>query len=121
MAGSLQRLDISLLVSSLLFFLPAAPSLLSVPDKSVYAGVMSDDDQPAFNQPLSGNEMPRFAGPATMFRLPERQQSALVDVGIVGVPLDIGTSNRVGARYGPRQLVLHHLILVMWVILVMLP
>ena len=39
-----------------------------------------------------------------MFRLPERQQSALVDVGIVGVPLDIGTSNRVGARYGPRQI-----------------
>ena len=26
-----------------------------------------------------------------------------VDVGIIGVPLDIGTSNRNGTRYGPRQ------------------
>lgn len=57
-----------------------------------------------FNQPLSGNEMPRFAGPGTMFRLPPAQDPSVVDVGIVGVPLDIGTSNRVGARYGPRQI-----------------
>ena len=57
-----------------------------------------------FNQPLSGNEMPRFAGPATMFRLPHADSPEGVDVGIVGVPLDIGTSNRVGARYGPRQI-----------------
>ena len=25
-----------------------------------------------FNQPLGGNEMPRFAGPATMMRLPSQ-------------------------------------------------
>lgn len=56
-----------------------------------------------FNQPLSGNEMPRFAGIASMFRLPELALSE-IDVGIVGVPLDIGTSNRTGARYGPRQI-----------------
>ena len=57
-----------------------------------------------YNQPLSGNEMPRFAGTATMFRLPVALDPSSVDVGIVGVPLDIGTSNRVGARYGPRQI-----------------
>lgn len=57
-----------------------------------------------FNQPLSGNEMPRFGGIASMFRLPVPESPAGIDVGIVGVPLDIGTSNRVGARYGPRQI-----------------
>ena len=57
-----------------------------------------------FNQPLSGNEMPRFAGPSSMFRLPVQQDSADLDVAIIGVPLDIGTSNRTGTRYGPRQI-----------------
>jgi len=57
-----------------------------------------------FNQPLSGNEMPRFSGPASMFRLPVRQESSGLDVALIGVPLDIGTSNRTGTRYGPRQI-----------------
>ena len=56
------------------------------------------------NQPLSGNEMPRFAGIASMFRLPIVSDAKGLDVAIVGVPLDIGTSNRVGTRYGPRQI-----------------
>ena len=59
---------------------------------------------PEFNQPLSGNEMPRFAGPSSMFRLPVQQDSAGLDVAIIGVPLDIGTSNRTGTRYGPWQI-----------------
>ena len=57
-----------------------------------------------FNQPLGGNEMPRFAGIASMFRLPVRHDAHGLDVAICGVPLDIGTSNRVGTRYGPRQI-----------------
>ena len=57
-----------------------------------------------FNQPLSGNEMPRFAGIASMFRLPSRQDASGLDVAFIGVPLDIGTSNRTGARFGPRQI-----------------
>ena len=57
-----------------------------------------------FNQPLSGNEMPRFAGIASMFRLPVSEDASGLDVAIVGVPLDIGTSNRTGTRYGPRQI-----------------
>jgi guanidinobutyrase len=57
-----------------------------------------------FNQPLGGNEMPRFAGPASMFRLPTQQDATGLDVALVGVPLDIGTSNRTGSRYGPRQI-----------------
>ena len=58
----------------------------------------------SYNQPLSGNEMPRFGGPASMFRLPTEPPNAGLDVAIVGVPLDIGTSNRSGSRYGPRQI-----------------
>jgi guanidinobutyrase len=27
-----------------------------------------------------------------------------LDIAIVGVPLDCGTSNRAGSRYGPRQM-----------------
>ncbi|HKJ50827.1 MAG TPA: agmatinase [Gammaproteobacteria bacterium] len=57
-----------------------------------------------FNQPLGGNEMPRFGGIATMMRLPHVPDAASLDVGFVGVPFDIGTSNRGGARFGPRQI-----------------
>ncbi len=57
---------------------------------------------PAFNQPLGGNEMPRFAGPGSMFRLPEVRDANGLDIAIIGVPLDVGTSNRPGARFGPR-------------------
>jgi guanidinobutyrase len=57
-----------------------------------------------YNQPLSGNEMPRFAGIASMFRLPTPETANGIEVGIVGVPLDIGTSNRTGTRFGPRQI-----------------
>ncbi len=56
------------------------------------------------NQPLGGNEMPRFAGPATMMRLPAKETAQGLDACFVGVPLDIGTSNRAGARHGPRQI-----------------
>ncbi|MEP4487157.1 MAG: agmatinase [Halioglobus sp.] len=57
-----------------------------------------------FNQPLSGNDMPRFGGIASMFRLPVQNDASGLDVALVGVPLDIGTSNRTGSRYGPRQI-----------------
>lgn len=56
------------------------------------------------NQPLGGNTMPRFGGPATMMRLPAQDSAANLDVCFVGVPMDIGTSNRPGTRLGPRQI-----------------
>lgn len=56
------------------------------------------------NQPLSGNEMPRFAGHATMFRLPTQATAKDLDIALIGVPLDIGTSNRGGSRFGPREI-----------------
>lgn len=56
------------------------------------------------NLPLSSNAMPRFAGPATMMRLPTQATAEGLDACFVGVPLDIGTSNRSGTRFGPRQI-----------------
>jgi guanidinobutyrase len=57
-----------------------------------------------FNQPLGGNDMPRFGGPATMMRLPAQATAEGLDACFVGIPLDVGTSNRPGARYGPRAI-----------------
>ena len=57
-----------------------------------------------FNQPLSGNDMPRFAGPATFMRLPAATSALDLDVAFVGVPFDTGTSNRPGARLAPREI-----------------
>jgi guanidinobutyrase len=56
------------------------------------------------NQPLGGNDMPRFGGIAAMMRLPQATSTRGLDACFVGVPLDIGTSNRSGARFGPRQI-----------------
>ena len=55
-------------------------------------------------QPTSANEMPRFSGPATMMRLPAMPDARGLDACFVGVGLDIGTSNRSGTRFGPRQI-----------------
>ncbi len=57
-----------------------------------------------FNQPLGGNEMPRTGGPSTMMRLPAQDTAAGLDACFIGIPMDIGTSNRPGTRLGPRQI-----------------
>ena len=57
-----------------------------------------------FNQPLGGNDMPRFGGPATMMRLPTQETAAGLDACFIGIPMDHGTSNRSGTRHGPRQI-----------------
>lgn len=61
-----------------------------------------------FFQPVSGFEVPRFAGIATFMRLPhvpmDHPRIAEVEVGLIGAPWDGGTTNRPGPRHGPRQL-----------------
>jgi guanidinopropionase len=54
--------------------------------------------------PVSALEVPRFAGVATMMRLPQRTAEAPqgAEIGFLGVPWDGGTTNRPGARHGPR-------------------
>ncbi len=60
----------------------------------------------AFNQPVSGLVTPRFGGIATFFRLPHvaLAEAKDIDIGIVGIPWDGGTTNRPGPRHGPRQM-----------------
>ena len=59
---------------------------------------------PRYNQPLGGNDMPRFGGPGTMMRLPTQPTAEGLDACFVGIPMDIGASNRSGTRHGPRQI-----------------
>ena len=56
------------------------------------------------NQPISGNVQPRFSGSGTFMRLPKTEQLTDLDVAILGIPIDIGTSWRSGTRFGPRQI-----------------
>ncbi|MGF6757306.1 agmatinase [Paraburkholderia sp. GAS334] len=69
------------------------PSAFVFPDANV--------DRP---QPLSGNQMARCGGITTMMRLPYVESAEGLDACFVGVPFDLGTSNRTGARFGPRQI-----------------
>ncbi|MEM8654585.1 MAG: agmatinase [Pseudomonadota bacterium] len=55
------------------------------------------------NQPLSGNDLARFSGPNTFMRLPSSNALQKLDVAVLGVPMDIGTSWRSGTRFGPKQ------------------
>lgn len=64
----------------------------------------NDTNQPDFNQPLGGNEMPRFGGAGTMMRLPAQPTAEGLDACFVGIPMDIGASNRSGTRFGPRAI-----------------
>ena len=54
--------------------------------------------------PISGNDLARFSGPQTFMRLPEAKDASRIDVGFIGIPMDIGTSWRSGTRFGPKQL-----------------
>lgn len=62
----------------------------------------------SFFQPVSALDVPRFAGVPTFMRLPhlamDHPRIADVELGLVGVPWDAGTTNRPGPRHGPRQL-----------------
>ncbi|MBO9435296.1 agmatinase [Ruegeria sp. R13_0] len=57
-----------------------------------------------FNQPISGNDLARFSGPNTFMRLPQATSLAGLDVALLGIPMDIGTSWRSGTRFGPKQI-----------------
>ncbi|WP_170572114.1 agmatinase [Ruegeria atlantica] len=57
-----------------------------------------------FNQPISGNDLARFSGPNTFMRLPQADSLAGLDVAVLGIPMDIGTSWRSGTRFGPKQI-----------------
>jgi guanidinopropionase len=55
-------------------------------------------------QPVDAAVVPRFAGPTTFMRLPSARTAAGLDIALVGIPWDGGTTNRAGARHGPREI-----------------
>lgn len=61
-----------------------------------------------FFTPVSGFDLPRFAGVPTFMRLPhvppDHPRFAEVQIGLIGAPWDGGTTNRPGPRHGPRAL-----------------
>jgi guanidinopropionase len=67
---------------------------------------MSERNAKGYYEPLSGMEVPRFAGLATFLRLPHVPlgKAKGVDIGLIGVPWDGGTTNRPGPRHAPRQI-----------------
>ena len=54
-------------------------------------------------KPLASQTTPRFADIATFFRLPIIKDLEKLDYCICGIPWDGGTTNRPGARHGPRE------------------
>jgi guanidinopropionase len=66
---------------------------------------MSDNrnDGTGHPQPPNLDAMPRFAGIPTFMRLPLAADPTTLDIALAGVPWDGGTTNRAGARHGPRE------------------
>ena len=62
------------------------------------------NDQSRFPQPVAGSITPRFAGLPTFMRLPIETDPSRLDIALVGVPWDGGTTNRAGARHVPREI-----------------
>lgn len=58
----------------------------------------------AFPQPVDAAITPRFAAIPTFMRFPHVIDPAALDIGLIGVPWDGGTTNRAGARHGPREI-----------------
>ncbi len=54
--------------------------------------------------PVDALESPRFEGVPTFMRLPMERDAGKIDVAILGIPFDSGTSYRPGARFGPREI-----------------
>jgi guanidinopropionase len=56
-----------------------------------------------FHQPVDAAKVPRFAGHSTFMRLPAVASAEGLDIALIGIPWDGGTTNRAGARHGPRE------------------
>ena len=56
------------------------------------------------NNPAFGADLEPFMGISSFMRLPVTRDLKNVDVAVMGVPFDSGTSYRSGTRFGPRKL-----------------
>lgn len=65
---------------------------------------MTDTADHAPITPVSGTEVPRYAGPSTFARLPRTDHVDAVDIAVIGAPFDTGVTYRPGARFGPAHI-----------------
>lgn len=65
---------------------------------------MPDTSRSRFYEPVDASAVPRYGGLPTFMRLPYLTDPAATDIALVGVPWDGGTTNRAGARHGPREI-----------------
>ena len=56
------------------------------------------------NNPAFGEDLQPFMGIPTFMRLPSSRDLENIDVVVMGVPFDSGTSYRSGTRFGPRKI-----------------
>ncbi len=54
--------------------------------------------------PVNSSSTPRFSGYVSFFRLPVIADPSAVDIALLGLPWDGGTTNRAGTRHGPREI-----------------
>ncbi len=62
-------------------------------------------------EPPDAFESPRFAQLSTFMRLPHTRDARGLDVAILGIPFDGGVSFRPGARFGPKEVRNHSLLI----------
>jgi guanidinopropionase len=67
--------------------------------------VNKDNDKPGSDSSKSNPMLePRYAEIATFMRAPLADSLDDLDIALVGVPTDLGVTNRAGARHGPREI-----------------
>lgn len=64
---------------------------------------LNDKSLEEFFKKRGARRKPPYGGIATFFRADQRETLDDIDIAIVGVPFDLGTTNRPGARFGPAQ------------------
>src|ERR1700758_4537443 len=55
-------------------------------------------------QPVDALVYPRFSGIATFMRLPQVSRADELEIALIGIPYDGGTTYRPGPRFGPRRI-----------------
>lgn len=71
-------------------------------------GIFEDATDPAFARAARDVQSPQgkralpYSGVPTFLGLPYATSAAGLDIAAIGVPMDLGVSNRSGARFGPR-------------------
>ena len=55
-------------------------------------------------QPVDALVYPRFSGVPTFMRLPHIPRAKELDIALIGIPFDGGTTYRPGPRFGPRNI-----------------